>query len=96
MQAITFQELKEMTSEQHAKLVSICCKYDWDINKPRSKVIGIQNVSVKYSKNIPGMEWQIKWSDEDGDTVIYTSDLNQKIDAFCDDGGRWLYGLYKE
>ena len=96
MRAITFAELKEMTTQQQAMLVSIVCKHKWNFQEPRFKCIGISDVS--FTKNTKlgratGREWELQWSDEGGDPTLYPNDLNTKIDGYTDDG-RWFYGLY--
>ena len=84
---ITFGELKEMSQEEKSKLMSYC----WHDGNPRCDCIGIQDVNFT-----PGRrqgEWNVQWSDIDGDPHLHGYKLDVLIDNIGD--GDWNYGLYK-
>lgn len=86
---ITFAELKSMTEAELKELKSYC----WHDGKPRCDCIGISDVVFTQSQYDPN-EWDVTWSDEDGDPSLDGYKLEDVIDNIGD--GDWNYGLYRK
>ena len=88
-EAITFLQLKSMSEEELKELKSYC----WHDGKPRCQCIGIENLFFHEFNYDNKFSWKITFSDYNGDPIINTFDLTQKIDNIGD--GTWNYGLYQ-
>jgi hypothetical protein len=86
--AITVKELSEMKEPELKKLLSFC----WHDGETRCDCIGIQDVKIIPSHSEGN--FNVEWSDMNGDPNIYGLSMDDKIDNVGD--GTWNYGLYKK